>query len=94
MKFHITLTHHIEDFKSITNELTYFWAKITHMPKTWSLCGLHPLKGSSHATKDFVYGNHSTKKCTFALVNTSIIIKKCISLLQHRFVTQKAYLKA
>lgn len=56
--------------------------------------GLHPLKGSSHAPKDFVYGDHSTKKCTFALVNTSIIIKKCISLLQHRFITPKAYLKA
>jgi hypothetical protein len=59
------------------------------MPKTWSLCGLHPLKSSSHAPKDFVSGDHLAKNCTFALVNTFVIIKKCTSLLQHRLVTQK-----
>lgn len=34
-------------------ELTYFWVGITHIPKIWSLHGLHPLGSSSHVPKDF-----------------------------------------
>ncbi len=36
-------------------KLTYFWVRITHTPKIWSLYELHPLESSSHVRKDFIY---------------------------------------
>ncbi len=74
-------------------ELTYFWVGITHAPKTWFLCGLHPLGSSSHVPKDFALCVLFIK-CTYICCNEHFHNKRFISLLQHTLVTQKAFNKS
>ncbi len=49
-----------------------FWASITHAPKTWSLCGWHPMGSCSHTLKDLVLGGSLTKT---AWVSSYILIQ-------------------
>ncbi len=54
--------------------LTHFWDKITHAPKTRSpLCGLHLLGSSSQLLKDFVQWGLFPKTHTFSLVKKIIM---------------------
>jgi len=69
--------------------LTHFWDKIAHAPKTRSpLYGLHLLGSSSHLLKDFVHQKHMH----FLLWKISYW-KEHLGLLWHKFVTQNSYPK-
>jgi hypothetical protein len=46
------IKHHMTNTRQ-NEKPSMFWVKVTHMHKTWSLCGLHSHGNSPHAHQDF-----------------------------------------